>query len=72
MLTAYEEAQRREKARLDRLRNKIIERRRRDSEEAKRQESEETRCREETYLQSQPREEQKRGNEKKSISCRIL
>ncbi len=78
MSTADDEKKRERRARADVLRAAIIARRQREREEAEWQESEETRCREEAYLgwartqQSQPREEQKRRNKKKSISCRIL
>jgi len=64
MSTADDEKKREESARADALRAAIIARRQREREEA--------------YLgwartqQPQPREEQKRGNKKKSISCRIL
>ncbi len=67
MSTADDEKKREGRARADALRAAIIARRRREREE-----------REEAYLgwartqQPQPREEQKRGNKKKSISCRIL
>ncbi len=67
MSTADDEKKRERRARADALRAAIIARRRREREE-----------REEAYLgwartqQSQLREEQKQGNKKKSISCRIL